>query len=138
MQEFLKRVATLVWSERVKLLKYFIVGISAVAIDALVYAVLTRIVGLDYKIANIFSVAVGSCFVFLSNKFWSFNARGGAIRQARRFMALFIANYFFQQFALIALVEIAHIHDMIAKFGIIAVMTLWNFILYRVWVYAVE
>lgn len=116
--------------------RYFITGVSAVGVDAGIYWLITRLLHTDFRIANLVSTLCGATYVFLINKFWSFGERTNTVRQSRRFAILFVWNYFFQQGALIVFVQHLHVHDLIAKFGIIAILTTWNFLLYRYWVYA--
>lgn len=127
-----------VLQERVRIARYFVSGVSAVATDAVLYFGLTRLLDVYFLAANIISLLAGGVVAFLMNKYWSFGAHTNTIRQSHRFATLFVANYFFQQGALYVLHGMWGVHDGVAKLFLIAISTCWNFLLYRYWVYAVE
>lgn len=133
-----KRGALWAWGERARLLKYLITGVSAVCLDQALYIVLTRGFDVSGQFANIVAVLFAGTAVFFVNKYWSFNRRADTIRQSRRFVALFIFNYFFAQFAFHLFVTELGWYDIAAKLGITALSTIWNFLLYRFWIYGVE
>lgn len=136
MLRYVIKTASWAWQERGRMARYFIVGVSAVGVDAGIYWLITRWLYIDFRIANLISTLCGAAYVFLLNKFWSFGERANTARQSRRFTILFIWNYFFQQGALIIFVQYFSAHDIVAKLGVIAILTSWNFLLYRYWIYA--
>lgn len=133
-----RAAAAWLWEERMRLVKYLISGISAVAIDGGVYFVCTRALHLNEYASNLLSVMAGGLVSFTINKFWSFQRRGNTLRQSRRFIALFVFNYFFQQWGFYVALNWLHAYDLLAKFVLIAIMVCWNFLLYKYWVYAVD
>lgn len=133
-----RRALSWLWDERVRVARYFITGCSAVVVDAGLYVVFTRIIGFSEVPSNVICTAIAAAYVFVMNKFWSFGSHGNTARQSRRFITLFIFNYAFNQGAFYLLVERAHLYDLLVKFGLIALMVSWNFLLYKYWVYAVE
>lgn len=125
------------WGERIRIAKYFVSGLAAAAIDWIVYFVATRLLDVSPVPANIVSVLAGGTWAFLVNKFWSFEARKNTAQQSRRFAALFIFNYLFQQYGFYIAITHLGFHDLFAKLVLIAMMVSWNFLLYKYWVYAV-
>ena len=126
------------WEERIRIVKYLISGFSAVFVDAGIYYSATRWFNAAPTRANIVSVAAGSIFAFTINKLWSFQQRGNTIAQSRRFIALAIFNYGFQQVGFYVATKTLHLHDLLAKCILIGIMVSWNFLIYKYWVYAVE
>lgn len=127
-----------VQNERVRITKYLITGFSAVGLDAGLYILLTRVFDISEVPANVCTTTIAATFVFLMNKYWSFNNHTGTLRQTRRYLILFAFNYLSSQTAFYLLVEKVEAHDLIVKFALIGVMTTWNFLLYKYWVYAME
>jgi putative flippase GtrA len=138
MRHHVKKTATWVWNERGRMSKYVVSGISALVADMGVYALITRGFGGHVIMANIFSVLCGAATAFTLNKFWSFNERSNTLRQSRRFIILFVANYVFSQVAFFIFAGKLHLYDMGVKVSIVALSTSWNFLLYKYWVYVVE
>ncbi len=134
----IKRTFLWAWGERIRIARYLVSGFVAVALDWGVYYIATRFFHISQVPANIFSVLVGGTWAFLINKFWSFEVKHNTARQSRRFVILFIFNYLFQQYGFFVALSYIHIYDLFAKFGLIAIMVSWNFLLYKYWVYAVE
>jgi len=138
MRQKVKMVTVWLWGERIRISKYLISGFSAFGIDWGTYALCTRALHFNEYAANVLSVLMGATFAFLANKYWSFNRRENTGRQSRRFIALAIFNYIFQQFGFVFALSILHINDLIAKVLLIGIMVSWNFLIYKYWVYAVE
>lgn len=134
----IRRGIHFVWNERVRLARYLVSGVSAVATDAALYFALTRVLHVYFLTSNIISLLAGGVVAFLMNKYWSFSAHTNTLRQSHRFATLFIANYLFQQIALYVVHGVWGVHDGVTKLGLIALSTCWNFLLYKYWVYASE
>ena len=56
--------------------RFCVVGVLNTAIDLGLFALLTRLVGLDPLIANLISFTTGAANSFLLNKYWTFGAGG--------------------------------------------------------------
>lgn len=138
MRQKVAMVTLWLWNERFRISKYLVSGFSAFAIDWVIYLICTRGFGLRPIMGQIISVLLAATFAFLANKFWSFSSHENTRRQTRRFAALFIFNYVFQQVGFYVALQVMELHDLIAKVGITAIMVSWNFLLYKYWVYAME
>jgi putative flippase GtrA len=57
-------------------IRFCVVGVLNTAIDFGLFALLTRLVGLDPLIANVLSFTTGAANSFLLNKYWTFGAGG--------------------------------------------------------------
>lgn len=138
MRQKVKMVTIWLWGERIRISKYLVSGFSAFGIDWVVYYVATRALNFPEFGSNVVSVLSGATFAFLANKYWSFGSRANTARQTKRFAALFIFNYVFQQVGFYVSINYLNFHDLFAKIILIGLMVSWNFIIYKYWVYAVE
>ncbi len=134
----IRRGIQFVRDERVRITRYLLSGISAVAADAGLYFMLTRGYDVYFLTANIISVLCGGTVAFLLNKYWSFEVHHNTLQQSHRFATLFVANYLFQQVSLYVLHGLWGVPDALAKLGLIGVSTIWNFLLYRYWIYGIQ
>ncbi len=57
-------------------IRFCVVGVLNTAIDLGLFALLTRLIGLDPLIANVLSFSAGATNSFLLNKYWTFGAGG--------------------------------------------------------------
>lgn len=138
MRQKVKMVTIWLWGERIRISKYLISGFSAFGVDWFVYFAATRAFHFDEFSSNVVSVLSGATFAFLANKFWSFSSRTNTAQQTKRFAALFVFNYLFQQVGFYAAINYLGLHDLFAKVILVGMMVSWNFIIYKYWVYAVE
>jgi putative flippase GtrA len=138
MRQKVKTVSIWLWGERVRISKYLISGFSAFGIDWVVYFLATRAFGFDEFISNVFSVLSGATCAFLANKFWSFSNRENTARQTKRFAALFVFNYLFQQVGFYIAIHYIGLHDLLAKVILVGMMVSWNYLIYKYWIYAME
>lgn len=60
----------------VQFIRFCVVGVLNTAIDLGLFALLTRLIGLDPLIANVLSFTTGAANSFLLNKYWTFGAGG--------------------------------------------------------------
>jgi putative flippase GtrA len=63
-------------------IRFCIVGVANTGIDLGLFALLTRLVGLDPLVANLFSFTTGAANSFLLNKYWTFGVGGGGREMA--------------------------------------------------------
>lgn len=88
------------------------------------------------NIAQTTSMVVGAIVSFMLNKLWSFNNREKNIMQIIRYIIVFGFNLFFTNFVMyIVSNNISVKYLMIIKFGLVILTTLWNFFLYKYFVY---
>ncbi len=138
MRQKVKMVTIWLWGERIRISKYLISGFSAFGIDWVVYYVATRVFNFPEFNSNVVSVLSGAAFAFLANKFWSFDSRTNTTRQTKRFAALFVFNYLFQQIGFYGAINYLGLDDLLAKVILVGMMVSWNFVIYKYWVYAME
>ncbi|MBR7797401.1 MAG: GtrA family protein [Bacillota bacterium] len=73
-----------------QILRFIVVGMSAVAVDCLLYFIL--IPNLDPNIAKLISYICGMIIAFLLNKYWTFEKKQHAIIQFYKFTLLYVST----------------------------------------------
>lgn len=130
-----KRIAQFMWSSRVQFAKYVVVGLSGVVLDIGSLWFLKERLAWNAVFAVVVNQAVLLGYNFSLNKYWSFQNTDIPHAQAVRYLSLAGFNYAFA----IAMMYLWHdrlgFHYLGVRIGSIACMTLWNFILYKKWVY---
>jgi len=131
-----EKISQLIITHRKQFLKYFITGISAVILDILTLFLFKEYFGLRPVVAVIINQILMLNYVFFINKYWSFEEKGGVSnRQVLRFFILQAFNYVFSVFCMWLFNEKLGFNYLIIRLLTIALMTAWNFLFYRFWVY---
>ncbi|MBP6855675.1 MAG: GtrA family protein [Candidatus Pacebacteria bacterium] len=116
--------------------RYFITGTSGVVLDIATLYALKEYAHFSPVLSVVCNQIIMLTYIFLMNKFWSFKAHGDAGRQMIKFYLLAGANYLFSIGWMWLFAEIIGINYLIARLANIVFATLWNFLLYRMWVFA--
>ena len=117
-------------------IKYFIVGISAVILDMATLYLLKSVVGLTAVWSIVINQILMSSYVFLLNKYWVFGSTGAFARQAIRYFSLAVVNYLIAIAWMWCFNEILGFNYLLVRLANIALSTVWNFLIYRFFVYA--
>lgn len=104
-------------------------GLEIGSFQAMLYA------GVYYFTAAKISGGVGLLTAFIGHKFFAFKKKQETSRQLVRYVLLQTCNYFAQLFMVYAFVEFAGLNATIAKVLGIAITVLWNFFIYKFFVY---
>ena len=115
--------------------RYFTVGCSGVVLDLTTLYLLKTILGLTPVVAVIINQVGMAAYIFLLNKYWVFGSGGALARQAVRYITLMLVNYgiaigwmwFFNSYL--------GFNYLLMRLINIALSTVWNFLLYRFFVY---
>ena len=116
--------------------RYFIVGLSAVTLDIATLYLLKSVVGLSAVWSIVINQILLSSYVFLLNKYWVFASTGAFARQAARYFSLAAANYAIAIVWMWFFNEFLGFNYLLVRLANIALSTVWNFLLYRFFVYA--
>lgn len=120
---------------RSELLGFVMIGVLSYVVDAGLLWLLSGPGGVDVRIAATVAFWTSVLINFTLNR-WLFHqsAGGGLRRHTARYAILLGINYFVTLAGLSA-AESAGMNIIIAKTAIAAVISVWNFVLYRVWVF---
>ncbi|MBI5729233.1 MAG: GtrA family protein [Candidatus Magasanikbacteria bacterium] len=130
-----KRFIAHLWSARREFAKYFIIGVSGVALDIGSLYVLKEYVHWSAVAAVIVNQAVLINYGFFLNKYWAFKSTGITHRQIIRYYLLALANYLFSIFWMWFFHDRFGFNYLLTRVANIALAVTWNFLLYKHWVY---
>ena len=123
------------WSLRKEFAKYFIVGFSGVFLDLGTLIIFTKYFGIMPWLAVVFNQVITLSYNFLLNKYWSFKDKTMPQRQLVRYLILAGYNYLFSVAVMYIFNTRLGFDYRLVRVGTIALMVLWNFFLYKYWVY---
>ncbi|MBC8535283.1 GtrA family protein [Feifania hominis] len=127
--------------------RYLIIGVSAVVVEYLLFlGMLTFLKGVTINLgfaafdgeflANSIAMILGAVYSFLLNRFWSFQSKAPVGMQMVKYAILFVFNLFASNFLLYCLSGLlVHLPVELAKVPVMGIIALWNFFMYRVFVY---
>lgn len=131
----IKNIITLVWSLRHQFMRYFCVGFSAFIFDIGSLMLLKEIVGWPPILAVVANQVFILTYIFLLNKYWSFNNRDLPHRQMVRFLVLVACNYTFSVTTMFIFNHLLALDYRLVRICTIAFAAGFNFFTYRYWVY---
>ena len=134
----LNKLYQLFLTHRKQILRYFATGVSAVILDIFTLFVFKEYFHLSPVLAVVVNQILMLNYVFFINKYWSFEEKSGAShKQMLRFFILATFNYGFSVFCMWGLNQRLGFNYLLVRLFSIALMTSWNFLFYKFWVYRV-
>ncbi|MDD2656009.1 MAG: GtrA family protein [Patescibacteria group bacterium] len=134
----IKKILQYALSVRHQFTKYFIVGFSGLFLDLATLIFFKEFFGLNATIAVILNQILMLTYNFLLNKYWSFKNKEMPHRQIVRYLVLAGFNYLFSVGVMYLFNHILEFDYRLVRIATIAVMVMWNFFLYKYWVYREE
>lgn len=131
----IKKIVLHFWTHRRQFAKYFIVGVSGVALDMGSLYALKEYGGLSPVTSVVINQIFIINYVFFLNKHWSFRASGQTHQQIVRFYILAAINYAISVGWMWVFYEHLDFNYLLARLANIALGTVWNFLLYKHWIY---
>ncbi|MDD5041366.1 MAG: GtrA family protein [Candidatus Peribacteraceae bacterium] len=113
---------------------YVLSGGTAAVVDFGSYTIQLRL-GVWYIAATVLSGVLGFFTTFLMNKYVAFRKKNDFMRHLLRFFIVDMMNILVGALALYALVEGCGMDKQIAKILTMGMVVLWNFFLYKFFVY---
>ncbi len=120
---------------RHEFVKYFVVGVSGVAIDLGTLIFLKQIIGLPSVAAVAANQVMVLAYNFLLNKYWSFRNRELPGKQIMRYITIAAINYAFAVCTMYVANGLLGIDYRLVRLATIALMVPFNFLAYKFWVY---
>lgn len=122
-------------SVRRQFARYLIVGASGAVLEYALFAVLERGFGRSIATSNFIAMAIAVTYNFLMSRFWTFPLEGKAgvgdlTRSAVPYVLLFAINNVITTWMIHAAVG-AGVDSLVAKLAAMALVVIWNFVLYR-------
>ncbi len=119
-------------------LRFCVVGVLNTAIDLGLFALLTRLAGLDPLVANILSFSAGAANSFLLNKYWTFGAGGGGrevATQATRFLVVTLLVLGIHEGLLLLLHKQLELPDLPVKVLAIGIGVVVGYVFNKLWTF---
>lgn len=130
-----KKLITHAWSLRHQFIRYFCVGFSAFILDMGSLVLLKEVFGWKPTTAVITNQIFIITYVFLLNKYWSFDSKELDHRQVARFLILVGFNYAVSVTTMYLFNHKLGWDYRLVRIGTIILATCWNFLSYKYWVY---
>lgn len=115
-------------------MKYALVGLSNVTIDFVIYAALVWL-GLWYPAAKVASFVVATVNGYTLNRLWTFRAGAHRGEVLTKYVTVQISCLGVNLTLLVALVEIAGLHQVIAQAVALPAVALASFTAQRLWTF---
>ncbi len=117
-----------------QLIRFSIVGASGYAVNLILYALLVKVLGVEYLVAETVAWIVSAANNFVWNRHWTFKAREGQVHaQAARFFVVTLVALGANLIVLRLLVESAGMDKVVAEMLALAASTPLNFLGNKLW-----
>lgn len=123
---------------------YTICGFITTFVNWGSYAVLTSVVGLDYRLSNVLSWIISVSVAFFTNRTFVFGGKGNVLGEMAKFFSARVFTGAIEIILLPALVgwgldmDVLGVDNFVAKFIVTAISTILNYILSRFVVFKVR
>ena len=114
-------------SSKREIIKFIVVGVFAVLIDGIAYALMVRTLGFDHGLSKRISFILGSIWAFFANKHYTFNSPAPLGKEIMLFSILYITTYFVNGWVHDIIFEISDL-DWLAFLSATATSTVINFL----------
>jgi putative flippase GtrA len=117
-----------------QLVRFAIVGASGYAVNLILYALLVKVLGVEYLVAETVAWIVSAANNFVWNRHWTFKARDGQVHaQAARFFLVTLLALGANLIVLRILVESAGMDKVVAEVLALGASTPLNFLGNKLW-----
>lgn len=122
---------------RGEFIRFLIIGILTFAVDYGVFALALGHMNSDsgYLFRHSLSSGLGFVLSFTLNRIWVFRSKGKLLFQLLKYCCLFGVNLVLSNAVLFALIHSLKVNPNFSKLGVIAFITVWNFVIYKAVVY---
>jgi putative flippase GtrA len=119
-----------------QLFRYLITGFTAFGVEYTLYVFLLQIMDFHYITASVTVYVIVFWFVFLTNRFWSFQSKGDIRKQLFQYGLLFLFNLFISNvFLMYFFTDILGISYYLSPMLKMGCVVCWNFLIYKYIIY---
>ncbi len=118
-----------------QLFRYIVTGGAAFVAEYALYQLLYRILGVDYAVAAVIVYTLLFLITFIVTRKWTFESTGSAAAQLVMHFLLFVFNVWVGNYLLMRGLVGVGISKDIAPFLKTAMITCWNFLIYKFIIY---
>lgn len=112
-----------------QLILYCIIGCTGAALDFIIYALLTKNIGLHYQLANFLSVSFGIINNFFWNCYFNFKTKDKILKRLASFYSVGMFGWALSAGCLWLFIEVMGLNGLVAKLGTIFFVTVVQFCL---------
>ena len=135
---FINFIKNKLLNDFVRFVKYCIVGLLGAVIDILVLYFLVKYANLNYLLAGSLSFVLAVINNYCLNKFWTFqNKSKKYFKQFSSFLLIALVGLILNIGIMYACVEFLNINYLTAKVLAIIIVTFWNFLMNKFWVFKI-
>lgn len=116
-------------------IKYFFVGVSSFLLDIFSLILLKEFLFSSASVAVLFNQIFIILYNFNLNKYWTFSNKLDNKKQFVKYLTLILFNYIFSVLIMYLFSDRMGIDYRIIRTGTIMIMVMWNFYIYKFWVY---
>ncbi|OAB43034.1 teichoic acid glycosylation protein [Paenibacillus glacialis] len=122
-----------------EVISYIIFGVLTTVINLIVYVILTKASGMDYRIATTIAWIVSIVFAFITNKKFVFgNVNNGfsvMIRELMLFVAFRALSFVLDIIVLVVLIELLQFNDLISKGITNVLVVIFNYVASKMYIF---
>lgn len=135
--ETVRYIATTVWEERRKALRYLMSGGTAAAVNFLFLYIFTELFGVYYLVSVVLAFLIAVVVSFVLQKYWTFQDRSKDMmhKQAMVYVGVAICNTILNTFLVFVFVEYVHIHYMLGQFFSSGLIAFESFFIYKFFIF---
>jgi putative flippase GtrA len=126
-----------IWNLRQQFIRYFIIGFSGFFLDIFSLILLKEYLFLSATLAVIINQIFIIIYNFNLNKYWTFKNKEVDPKQFLRYITLVLFNYIFSIIMMYLFNELFNFDYRLVRTATIIIMVLWNFFIYKFWVYKI-
>lgn len=116
--------------------KFGMVGAMNTILDYGLYTFFVTLIHINYLVANALSFCVALINSFYLNRNWTFRQGGSNWRrEAIKYFVVYISGLLIGEALLYIFVDRFHIHELLGKAMIVAVVLFWNYLGIRFWAF---
>lgn len=116
-------------------IKYSLIGVTGVALDFSMFAILTKYFNVYYQYANILSVSLGITNNFLLNAYFNFKLTDNLFVRFMKFYSVGLVGLMLSSVCLFVFIEVMLIEGIVAKIVVIGVVAIVQFKLNKIFTF---
>lgn len=113
---------------------YIFAGASAALLELGLFQLLYAVFGVNVSVSNVIAVLIATAYNFVVNRNLTFSSTSNPARAAVKYCVLFAVNLCITTAAITWMVGIG-VHSALAKIIMQCCVVVWNFFIYRNWVF---
>jgi putative flippase GtrA len=115
--------------------RYLSVGGSSFLLEYGSFYILLDLYDVNYLIANSIVYSTVSAINFALNRLWTFRSTNNLRLQITLYLSLLMFNFIASNVMLYILTGLLHIPPLLSKIGVMVMVVLWNFVIYKKVIY---